>query len=108
MTENVAVIKLKCMKRNCGMSSQNNTWKPNALTTALDMAIKAFEEIQQYRLIGTVEEIKSYTRLAEKENARLVNKIRSIELELNTYKAIGTVSECREAVEKQQKKTPDI
>lgn len=66
---------------------------------ALKIASKALEEIQQYRTIGTVEEIESYIRLSEKlnvcdlvgENAELENKITFLEAELNTYKKIGTV-----------------
>lgn len=65
MTENEAVKVLEYTKRNCGMPEQGEKWKPNRETIAIDMAIKAIEEIQQYRAIGTVEEIKHYVRLAE-------------------------------------------
>ena len=57
---------------------------------AFDMAISALEEIQQYRALGTVEEIEFYIRLAKnmnvcdlvRENARLSNELMFKELEL--------------------------
>ena len=52
-----------------------------------DMAIKALEEIQQYRLI------KSAT----------IGEIAEV---LKEFSAIGTVEECREAMEKQKPKKP--
>lgn len=57
-----------------------------------EVAIKALEEIQQYRAIGTVNEFKSL-----KEN--WLNKFDS----LIEYRKIGTPEECRAAVEKQDK-----
>ena len=56
MTENEATKVLEYTKRNCGMPEQGEKWKANRETIAIDMAIKALEEIQQYREIGTVEE----------------------------------------------------
>ena len=49
----------------------------------IDFAISALKGIQQYREIGTVEQVRN-----QKEN-------------LSVYEEIGTVEECREAVEKQ-------
>lgn len=60
---------------------------------ACDMAIQALEEIQQYREIGTVEELKN-----QKHNLGVAYKI------ISDYEAIGTVEECRAAVEKQKSK----
>lgn len=61
-------------------------------------AMKAIEEVQQYREIGTVEECKELTsivNMAEKEElAKIID-------EWLLYSKIGTVEECREAVEKQ-------
>lgn len=96
-----------------------------------DVAISALEEIQQYREIGTIEELKyfkdmkvrlekyhaniSVSRLLECfietvfENTRhegfiiLTNKEAK---DYETYCSIGTVEECREAVEKQKPKKP--
>lgn len=71
MTENEAVKKLEYTKRNCGMPFQGNTWKPNTETIALDIAIEALEEIQQYRLIGTVEECRE---AVERQSEKKVGK----------------------------------
>ena len=51
MTENEALEELKTFPANCLDFKENQ---------ALHVATKALEEIQQYRAIGTVEEIKSY------------------------------------------------
>ena len=63
-----------------------------AYMNALDMAIKALKEIQLYKdnkLCLIPEDV--YSRQCS---------------ELDTYKEIGTVEECREAVEKQKPKKP--
>lgn len=51
------------------------------------------EELEQYRKIGTVEQVKN-----QKENLRVAYRI------ISDYESIGTVEECREAVEKQKAK----
>ena len=65
---------------------------------AIEEAIEALKEVQQYRKIGTVEECKELTsivNMAEKEElAKIID-------EWLLYSKIGTVEECREAVEKQ-------
>ena len=64
-----------------------------------EVAIKALEEVQKYRAIGTPEELKTtmqYVRLAKAH--RTVG--RAIE-ECAKYEEIGTPEECRAAVEKQ-------
>ena len=64
-----------------------------AYMNALDMAIEAFKEIQLYKdnkLCLVPEDV--YSRQCS---------------ELDAYKEIGTVEECREAVEKQKPKKPD-
>ena len=66
---------------------------------ALDMAISALEEIQQYRAIGTVEELKSMKEngaFSAFEMAQLIAKMNK----LKEYESIGTVSELRELKEK--------
>ena len=57
------------------------------------------EEIQQYRAIGTVEEIKKVVRFLSMDNDNGI--IEDLQL-LNQYQLIGTVEECREAMEKQK------
>lgn len=72
---------------------------------ALNEAIVALEEIQQYRAIGKPEELK---RL--KENGAFTGmelaQIAIMQMELKKYIAIGTPEECLEAVEKQKAKKP--
>lgn len=76
--------------------------------------ISALKEIQQYRKIGTVEEVEQNARdlkrqiehserLAEvlKATQNLLEKRKRL---LKEYYKIGTVEECREAVEKQRTK----
>lgn len=61
-------------------------------------AIKALEEVQEYRKLGTVEELKvawKYVDLAKKHNT-IGNVIESCA----EYESIGTVEEVREAVGK--------
>ena len=52
-------------------------------------------ELEQYREIGTVEQVRN-----QKHNLEMAYKI------ISDYEAIGTVEECREAVEKQKPKKP--
>lgn len=84
------------------------------LRESLDIAIKALEEIQQYRAIGTVEEVEQNARdlkrqIEHSEHLAEVLKSTKSLLEkrgrlLSDYCKIGTVEECREAMEKQKKK----
>ena len=94
---------------------------------AMDVAIKALEEVQQYRAIGTVEELKEskeqydnincaaksvyLSGLCDFENAKgkIISEIkRNYEYSLMDYETIGTPKECRAAVEKQKAKKPDF
>ena len=63
----------------------------------LEMAIKALEEIKQYRAIGTPEELQEM----KKDFAEALSDWRQ-------YRKIGTLEECRAAVEKQTAKRPRI
>ena len=84
------------------------------LRESLDIAIKALEEIQQYRAIGTVEEVEQNARdlkrqIEHSEHLAEVLKSTKSLLEkrgrlLSDYCKIGTVEECLEAVEKQKPK----
>lgn len=67
--------------------------------------IKALEEVQQYREIGTVEELeqsKKYVKLAQ--NHGTIGQVIDACAE---YEEIGTVEKCRTAVEKQKAKRAD-
>lgn len=80
------------------------------LRESLDIAIKALEEIQQYRAIGTVEEVEQNARdlkrqIEHSEHLAEVLKSTKSLLEkrgrlLSDYCKIGTVEECRKAREK--------
>ena len=70
---------------------------------AIEEAIKALKEIQQYREIGSVKECKEMASIVKKsERSELANIID----EWIEYRKIGTVEECREALEKQIPKAP--
>ena len=73
----------------------------------IDYAIKALEEVQEYRKLGTLEELaraREYIDLAKKHGT-----IGEMIDECAEYESIGTMEECREAVEKQRpKKSKDI
>lgn len=92
-----------------------------------DIAIKALEEVQQYREIGNVEEIKANMEelkrwRTDKINQKIKNVfantstlichncdhkdeyIEELEAEIEEYRAIGTVEEFWAAVEKQNTK----
>lgn len=63
------------------------------------------EELEQYREIGKPEELKQL-----KENGAFTGmelaQIAIMQMELKKYMAIGTVEECRAAMEKQRAKKP--
>ena len=62
------------------------------------MAIKALEEIQQYRALGTVDELKSM-----KENGAFAGvelaQLAAMQMRLKEYESIGTVEELTETKE---------
>lgn len=70
---------------------------------ALDVAIQALSEVEQYRAIGTVEELKSM-----KENGSFSGvELAQIAIQLNElkeYKKIGTLERFRELTEKAEPK----
>ena len=84
MTENEAIKYLEFHKKGLHDTGYN--------AECVNFAIKALEEIQQYRAIGTVEDIKF-----------LVENVGSIKL-LKEYNAIGTIEEFKALKEKKQKK----
>ncbi|CDD64968.1 putative DNA topoisomerase I [Firmicutes bacterium CAG:882] len=63
---------------------------PQKRAEALDAAIQALEEVQQYRAIGTPEELQDMKS----------NYFEALS-DWRQYRTIGTVEECRAAVEKQ-------
>ena len=69
--------------------------------------IKGFEELEQYRAVGTVEGCRAYKGIAEREFSNGCLGLEIIE-ELNKYRHIGTPGECREAMEKQEARKPEL
>lgn len=76
--------------------------------------IRSIEELQKYREIGTVEKfqevsniIKEIEEAESEELAETIDEyIEELEKKIEEYKAIGTVEECRAAIEKQKAKKP--
>lgn len=92
MTENEAIKELLYQE---DMRGKGIDYQANNLVIAT--AVKALKEIQQYRAIGTVEQLKDM-----KQNyAEALSDWRQ-------YRKIGTVEECREARERRRAKKPNI
>ena len=76
---------------------------------AMATAMKALKEIQQYRAIGIVEEIKEILQIISEgqddvDESGISTGLLHTLLEYAEYKKIGTVEECREAREWQMGK----
>lgn len=94
MTENESINKLKNMRLFMQIEDNNNECKfAEDDYVANKMAIKALEEVQQYRQIGTVEELQD-----------MKNNYFEALSDWRQYRKIGTLEECRAAVEKQTAK----
>jgi hypothetical protein len=92
MTENEAIKWQESFKKTY------NGFPPEA-EEACDMAIKALEEIQQYREIGTIEEFKAL------KDKSVTKKVKGISL---TYESrVGNCPNCNQfVVEKYDKRCP--
>ena len=101
MTEQEAIKRIK--EKHC-TENQNCTdsCMHGAEHCAYSMAIKALEEIQQYRAIGTVKEIK----IKEAQFARLSEGYLNDLSLLREYQAIGTIEELKALTEKSVAKKP--
>ncbi len=62
-----------------------------------DAILNAFDELEQYRALGTVEEL-----------AGIQNGYFTLSQKVRQYEKLGTVEELRKAMEKQDAKIPDI
>lgn len=95
MTENEAIKELETSIDLAKMCTQNYERKNEI--QGYEMAIKALEEVQQYRQIGSVElfaETKKLSDLTKK-----CGTIGKVFDKCAEYAAIGTVEECRKSVE---------
>lgn len=100
MTDKEAIEKIR--KEICTSSYCDDNCIYGVGRCAYGIAMDALAEIQQYREIGTVEELaraKEYIRLAKQHGT-----IGQMIDECVAYEEIGTVEECREAMEKQKAK----
>ena len=94
MTENETIRVLKQT-----YDRTDSIYKSNELDDMFKTAIQALEEIQQYRAIGTVEELKSM-----KENGAFTGvelaQLAAMQMRLKEYSAIGTIDEFKDLKEK--------
>lgn len=97
MTEKEAIEELKCYRAQSGTSYPEE----------IEVAIVALEEIQQYRAVGTPDEMNQL-----KENGAFTGvelaELAIMQMKLKEYLAIGTPEECRAAVEKQRAEKPTV
>lgn len=91
MTENEAV---EAMQFDLKIGGEIHS---QVLRDAVDVAIQALEEVQQYRAIGTPEELQDMKS----------NYFEALS-DWRQYRKIGTFEECRTAREKQIPKKPDF
>lgn len=97
MTENEAIKGLETSIDLAKMCTQNYERKREI--QGYEMAINALEEVQQYRTIGTPEELKAamkYVYLAKKHGT-----VGQVIENCVKYEEIGTPEECRAAMERQ-------
>ncbi len=100
MNENEAIERFCSCQENNGMCEKCKFEKRCGIYDMEDLAIKALEEVQEYRKIGTQEELKKafeYLELAKKHGT--IGKVIDACV---AYEEIGTVEECRAAIEKQK------
>lgn len=90
MTENEAIGQLKYMYKTCMDEKCKHKGQCDLCCESRDMAIQALEEIQQYRALGTVEEL----RVArEKQIARKTEVIDKFYDEVRKCPSCGDIVE---------------
>ena len=99
MSENEAikVIRAKACNDRCTEIHCNDSCMYGKDKCAFDMAIKALEEIQQYRAIGTVEDIQTMKDNGSFSAVELA-KIAVMLKRLKDYEAIGTVEDIQKVL----------
>lgn len=96
---------IKIIKQEMGWESKSSTLR------AFEEAIKALEEVQRWHTSVVNPNIKN--EFANRSTQICVNcdhkdeYIEELEAEVEEYRAIGTLEECRAAMEKQTEKRPD-
>lgn len=76
-----------------------------AYMKAMEVAIKALEEVQQYRALGTPEDLKAMKEHGAFTGTELA-QLAAMQMRLREYERIGTPEEFRAAREKQMPKRP--
>lgn len=94
MTEHEAILVLKDFDKQVAAKA-DGAYQSTIGKMACDMAISALEEIQQYRALGTVEE------LAEIQNSYFI-----LDQKVRRYEKIGIANELQQLKEKYTKKKP--
>ena len=99
-------IKCSCYRNRgyCGICTIYSEMDRNNTIYACKTAISAMQELQEYKKLGTLEEMKllKATHLAGVELAQISCMLK----QLAEYEKIGTLEEVRDAVEKQKRKKP--
>ena len=120
MTENKAIKKLNMLDEALNFQRAD----ADESSCALQMAIQALEEIQQYRAIGTVRQVQDFIAdwrkyrefgtlkdiQTMKENGSFsgveLAQIATMQTRLKDYEAIGTIEEFKALKEKNEPKKP--
>jgi hypothetical protein len=105
MTENEASVRLEVIRAGLLSGTDVKVVSSEENIKSIDAAIDAIEENQQYRAIGTPEELQTMKEHGGFTGVELAN-IAAMQMKLKEYEAIGTPEECREAVEKQTDEKP--
>lgn len=101
MTAQEAIRDIQRLSSSCKHSG--DCMACNICYKAVPMAIECMEEVEQYRALGTVEEIKKKIKTELPYMSLAQARFKS---ELDEYRKIGTVEELKEAREKQVAKKP--
>lgn len=103
MTENEAITYLGYFKN---WNNDDRWLSDETMEEFVKCCVEALKEIQQYREIGTVEEIKTAKKYIDLKK-KCGTPTNTIDV-CAEYVAIGTVEECRGAMEKQKAKKPKL
>lgn len=104
MKGNEAIERFRCCQENTGDCGKCKFYTCCGIYDMENIAINALEEVQKYRKIGTLEELKEVSKYL-----RLVKKHGTVGKAIEAcaeYEEIGSVEECREAIKKQKPERP--
>lgn len=88
-------------------NSDANTAECSKNIRVLESVIQAIEELEQYRELGTVEEIKSMMDNGAFTGIELA-QLAAMQMKLKEYQQLGTLEQVREVVERSKPKKPII